>query len=106
MLAAVVIAEIALRSSGHKPWKEVDEASWIFPRMHEPDPDLGWRSKEGRYVFGTTPIHMTFWWDHTRATQEHAKFKEGVLKISGMDACVAISAPSSMEILPKNSEGR
>ena len=36
--------------------------------MHEPDPDLGWRSKEGRYVFGTTPIRMTFWPDHTRAT--------------------------------------
>jgi hypothetical protein len=68
MLAALVIAEIALRASGHKPWTEVDEASWIFPRMHEPDPALGWRSKAGRYVFGTTPIHMTFWQDHTRAT--------------------------------------
>lgn len=49
---------------------------------------------------------VAFLWDHTRATQEHAKFKEGVLKISGMDACVAISAPSSMEILPKESEVR
>jgi hypothetical protein len=67
MLAALVIAEIALRSSGHKPWKELD-GLLDMPRMHEPDPDLGWRSKEGRYVFGTTPIHMTFWPDHTRAT--------------------------------------
>ena len=67
MLAALVIAEIALRSSGHKPWKEFD-GHLDMPRMHEPDPDLGWRSKEGRYVFGTTPIHMTFWPDHTRAT--------------------------------------
>ena len=67
MLAALVIAEIALRSSGHEPWKELD---WHLgmPRMHEPDPDLGWRNKEGRYVFGTAPIHMTFWPDHTRAT--------------------------------------
>ena len=67
MLAALVIAEVALRSSGHKPWKELD-GHLGMPRMHEPDPDLGWRSKEGRYVFGTTPIHMTFWPDHTRAT--------------------------------------
>ena len=67
MLAALVIAEIALRSSGHEPWKEFD-GHLDMPRMHEPDPDLGWRSKEGRYVFGTTPIHMTFWPDHTRAT--------------------------------------
>ena len=36
MLAALVIAEIALRSSGHEPWKELD---WPLdmPRMHEPD---------------------------------------------------------------------
>jgi hypothetical protein len=67
MLAGLVIAEIALRSSGHKPWKELD-GLLDMPTMHEPDPDLGWRSKEGRYVFGTTPIHMTFWPDHTRAT--------------------------------------
>ena len=67
MLAALVIAEMALRSSGHEPWKEFD-GHLDMPRMYEPDPDLGWRSKAGRYVFGTTPIHMTFWPDHTRAT--------------------------------------
>ena len=67
MLAALVIAETALRSSGHEPWKDLD-GHLDMPRMHEPDPDLGWRSKEGRYVFGTTPIHMTFWPDHARAT--------------------------------------
>jgi hypothetical protein len=67
ILAALVIAEIALRSSGHEPWKEFD-GHLDMPRMHEPDPDLGWRSRAGRYVFGTTPIQMTFWPDHTRAT--------------------------------------
>lgn len=36
-------------------------------------------------------------WDCTRATQEHAKFKEGVLKINGMNGCIVISAPSTME---------
>ena len=36
--------------------------------MHEPDPELGWRNKEGRYVFGNPPIHMSFGADHARAT--------------------------------------
>ena len=38
-----------------------------------------------------------FLWDHTRSTQEHSKFREGVLKIPGMDACVVVSAPSFMD---------
>lgn len=37
-----------------------------------------------------------FLWDCTRATQEHAKFKEGVLKIDGINGCVVVSAPSTM----------
>lgn len=40
---------------------------------------------------------VTFLWDHIRSTQEHAKFREGVLKIQGMDGCVVVSAPSMME---------
>ena len=39
---------------------------------------------------------VIFLWDCTRATQEHAKFKEGVLKIDGIDGCVVVSAPSTM----------
>lgn len=39
---------------------------------------------------------VSFLWDCTRATQEHAKFKEGVLKIDGIDGCVVTSAPSTM----------
>jgi hypothetical protein len=35
-------------------------------------------------------------WDHTRSTQEHAKFKEGLLKIQGMDGCVVLSSPSTI----------
>lgn len=35
-------------------------------------------------------------WDCTRATQEHAKFKEGVLRIEGISGCVVVSAPSTM----------
>lgn len=39
---------------------------------------------------------VIFLWDCTRATQEHAKFKEGVLKIDGINGCVVVSAPSTM----------
>ncbi|PPU94983.1 hypothetical protein XalbCFBP2523_00765 [Xanthomonas albilineans] len=39
---------------------------------------------------------VIFLWDCTRATQEHAKFKEGVSKIDGIDGCVVTSAPSTM----------
>jgi len=39
---------------------------------------------------------VIFLWDHTRTTQEHAKFKEGVLKIEGINGCVVISSPSTI----------
>ena len=39
---------------------------------------------------------IIFLWDHTKATQEHAKFKEGVMKIDGIDGCVTICSPSVM----------
>lgn len=40
---------------------------------------------------------ISFLWDHTRSTQEHAKFKEGVLKMDGIQGCVVICSPSIME---------
>lgn len=40
---------------------------------------------------------VSFLWDCTRATQEHSKFKEGVLKLEGIDGCVVVSAPSTMD---------
>ena len=39
---------------------------------------------------------VSFLWDCTRSTQENAKFREGVLKIDGIDGCVVTSAPSTM----------
>jgi len=39
---------------------------------------------------------VIFLWDHTRSTQEHAKFKDGVMKIDGIDGCVTICSPSIM----------
>ncbi|RJQ16717.1 MAG: hypothetical protein C4560_09200 [Nitrospiraceae bacterium] len=40
---------------------------------------------------------VSFLWDHTRSTQEHAKFREGILKIPSMGGCVVVSSPSMME---------
>jgi hypothetical protein len=40
---------------------------------------------------------VSFLWDCTRATQEHAKFREGVLKMEGINGCVVVSAPSTMD---------
>lgn len=40
---------------------------------------------------------ITFLWDNTRATQEHSKFKEGILKLDGIDGCVIVSSPSVMQ---------
>lgn len=44
---------------------------------------------------------VSFLWDCTRATQEHAKFKEGVLMIGGINGCVVVSAPSTMDGRPQ-----
>lgn len=41
---------------------------------------------------------VSFLWDCTRATQEHTKFKEGVLKIEGVNGCIVINAPSTMNV--------
>ena len=43
---------------------------------------------------------VSFLWDHTCSTQEHAKFKEGVLKLQGMNGCVVINSPSMMNKKP------
>ncbi len=39
---------------------------------------------------------ICFLWDHTRSTQEHAKFSEGVRKLPGIDGCVVTCSPSTM----------
>lgn len=44
---------------------------------------------------------IIFLWDCTRATQEHSKFKEGVLQVDGINGCVVVSAPSTMDGRPQ-----
>ncbi|MCU7839420.1 MAG: hypothetical protein KZQ94_08575 [Candidatus Thiodiazotropha sp. (ex Troendleina suluensis)] len=40
---------------------------------------------------------ISFLWDHTRSTQEHSKFKEGVMKMDGIQGCVVICSPSFID---------
>ncbi|MFH2202746.1 MAG: hypothetical protein ABIJ96_06505 [Elusimicrobiota bacterium] len=65
---AAVEAGLRARGYGWQPRIYPNE-----PTMHEPDPELGWRSKAGRYVIpayqdGLPDIRMTFWDDGLRAT--------------------------------------
>lgn len=39
---------------------------------------------------------IAFLWDHTRATEEHVKFKEGLMKLEGINGCVEVCSPSVM----------
>lgn len=39
---------------------------------------------------------IIFLWDHTRATEQHSKFKEGILQLDHVDGCVIICSPSVM----------
>lgn len=39
---------------------------------------------------------VCFLWDDTCSTQEHAKFREGVLKIQGVNKCITVCSPSFM----------
>lgn len=40
---------------------------------------------------------VIFLWDCKRSTQEHAKFTDGVLMINGINGCVVVSSPSTMD---------
>ncbi len=61
---SVFLLEAALRLTGHTPWIPVGLDS-NEPTMHEPDPALGWKNKEGKYVVPAydssgQEIHITF----------------------------------------------
>lgn len=43
------VAELALRFKGYRPWT-YNQPDRNEPTMNEPDPILGWRSKEGSYL--------------------------------------------------------
>jgi hypothetical protein len=68
----IICSEMILRASGHEPWTyfSLDRNE---PLMHQPDPDLGWRNKEGEYTIppydpSSQPIHVTFLDQGRRAT--------------------------------------
>ena len=81
-----VLCETLLRLAGHQPWtyNTKDEKE---PVVYENDPVLGWRNKEGSYVFKAyspdgEDIRMTFLADGRRVTGQH--------KIEGRDKVVIL----------------
>jgi hypothetical protein len=80
---AVPAGELVLRAVGRGPWRERAHADDV-PRMHEPDPELGWRNRPGAYVFGRdAPIRMTFWPDGSRATAPEPRGAGPVVALVG-----------------------
>lgn len=90
LIIALALAEGLLRLIGHKPWGyallDANE-----PTVHEPDPALGWRNKQGDYLVPPyhptgKPIHLIFLDDGRRRTRADS-FKidqtEGALVIVG-----------------------
>ena len=63
IIVALILAECLLRAFDIEPWryKTLDANE---PTMNAPDPDLGWRNREGSYVVppyhpSGEPIHFT-----------------------------------------------
>ena len=81
---SVFLLEALLRLTGHTPWTPIELDS-NEPTMHEPDPVLGWKNKEGKYVVPAydssgQDIHITFIAHGQRSTrgQKTASNKEVV----------------------------
>lgn len=72
LLGALGLCEVVLRSKGFRPWNPIVLRPGE-PILHEPDPVLGWRNKEGSYRVpsywpGDPDIHVTFESNGRRAT--------------------------------------
>jgi hypothetical protein len=72
VLAALTLAEIALRVTGEAGWRELD-VDRHEPTMNRADPTLGWRGREGRYVVpahspGEPATHVTILADGRRSS--------------------------------------
>jgi hypothetical protein len=72
LLLAVLVVESMFRLMGHYRWTYAGVAA-KEPTMHEPDPTLGWKNKEGKYVYpaymeGGEDIHVTILADGSRLT--------------------------------------
>jgi len=82
---SVFLLEAVLRLIGYSPWTPVGLES-NEPTIHEPDPTLGWKNKEGKYVVPAydssgQEIHITFLAHGQRLTKakEIASNKEFVI---------------------------
>lgn len=72
ILLAIGVAEVVARLA--PPPAEMEALDQNLPTLHEPDAELGWRNKAGRFVWPGRnrdkgrDIVMTFWSDGLRAT--------------------------------------
>ena len=47
--SSALLAEVALRASGRGPWRSLPRGD--APRIHDPDPVLGWSQRPGIHRF-------------------------------------------------------
>lgn len=71
IVLAVGLGEIGMRRAGYTPWRT--SAKRFEPALHEFDPELGWRNKEGSYAVGPysykdPAVQVTMWSHGRRAT--------------------------------------
>lgn len=69
---ATGVSEVVVRAFRYRPWTP-PQVTRNEPTMHEPDPVLGWRNKNGHYEVppyqpGSSAIHITFLDDGRRPT--------------------------------------
>jgi hypothetical protein len=72
LVAALAAAEVALRLTGHAPWRYATIDPRI-PVVNDPDPILSWQPKPGAYLIppfraGAQPTRLTIQADRSRAT--------------------------------------
>lgn len=88
LVAVFLVAEIVLRYLGYEPYK-IQTIDLSEPVMNEPDPNLGWRSKPGRYSVppygpGGRETTVTIWPGGMRASApERAENKKRILVLGG-----------------------
>ena len=87
LTALFSLAEIGFRLAGVGAW-EVAAAHPTEPTMHEADPVLGWRNKEGSYAYRAyvpeeKPIEVTILADGSRATSAVPKAAQATVLLIG-----------------------
>lgn len=78
------VIEVKFRKDGKKSFQDLIGEVAEDASLYRADPKF----KKSKLI--------VFLWDHTRATQEHAKFKDGIMRIEGINGCIVVCSPSVM----------